>query len=112
MALAGDWVEELVVVAGHLNAVSAAAAVIVESLRRVAISRRLGALASAVLRNPFVVLWASLVEASALTLYSVEIMAVQEACLWRALKFARVGVEDHVGMFFPCAISEPRFAEA
>lgn len=112
MALACNGVEELVVIAGHLHAVSAATAVLIEGLRDCAVIRRLCALASAVLWLPLEVDWASLVKASALTLNGVEVLTIEEASLWGAFEIAGVGVEDIRRMFFPAADVESRFALA
>lgn len=113
LARAGDGVEELVLTARDLDAFSAAAAVLIEGVGRSATSV-LNAIADAAasLGVPVEVGGADLVEASAGTLFSVPVLALEEASLRSTLPFAGVGVEEVVGVFFPIAILEDGSAPA
>lgn len=114
LALAGDRVEEFVFAARHLNARSAAAAVFVEGVSRIAGSLNCSAVAHAIAGAwvPVVAFGALFVEASASALFGVPILAFEEASLWGAFPLAGVSVEDSVRVLFPVSVLEDRSALA
>jgi len=76
LALTNNWIEELVSQAGSFNAVTAAAAVRIPSLRIItSISTSFIAFTTAISSAPIVVIWANLVEASASALFSVPVVS-------------------------------------
>lgn len=86
---------------------SAAAAVLVEGVGRIAVSiLNTIADAAASLGVPVEVIWALLVEASAGALLGVPVLALEEASLRSAFPLAGVGVEDGIGVLFPDAVLE------
>lgn len=113
LALAGDWVEEVSLVARSLDTFSAAAAVLVPGLAKCA-SDGLGAVAQALagVEVPGVVFWANLEQAAALTELGVPVMAITQASLRRTFPEASVRVKDVVWMLFPRAVFEMRRALA
>ena len=89
LAFTNNWIEELVSQAGSFNAVTAAAAVRIPSLRFIARkSSILIAFATAVISDPIVVIWAYSVKTSASALFSVPVVSISEAFLRGALPFA------------------------